>query len=745
MLNWLKILSSRLLFRAVLFSAAYFGLALLSREISFQAATFPTFWFPSGLFAAVLLLNPFSAWPAYLLGALVASLAFSSTLYQPVIDTALLYITCALEAATGAWLIRRFDRRPGAFSSPSNVFNLMVFSALLSSALSATISTTLLATLQRGISFWATWRITWLGHGLGILVFAPLVLSWAKLRMEHIRRLDPERIIELAILVTGLVVCSAYIFVGNFSLNNQSYMVVPFLVWLALRFGPRATTLGGLIVTLVSAWGTTMQVEGFAVQDATIVLNMDAQASFLGVTLVTCYILATIWEQGQGTERALRESEARYRKLVENQGEGVAVVDTDEVFTFANPAALQIFGEERLVGRCLREFTDRRQFATIREQTMQRKNGVKNSYEIEIVQPGGKRRSLMVTATPEFNSSGQFSGAFAVFYDITDRKMGEITLRDSRARLQTLFDHSPIAIMEIDFSRIKRLLYAIHNQGVDDFREFFQQHPEQVEACEQLLRVLNANQAAVQLYGFTDKEFFLGQVNKVLARGPRDLFIEQLIALAEEKNSFQMEGPNDLLDGVIRHHHVRWTVAPGYEKDYRRVIATIIDMTERRQAEERMRFLSTHDLLTGLYNRNFFEAELERLQNSRLEPINVMVVDVNGMKATNDTYGHASGDELLRRTAQVLRMSFRKEDIIARMGGDEFVVLFHGSVPIQEAVNRVKNCLSDHNNWYEGTALSLAIGAATGSKGSSLVDLFKKADQQMYKEKTRSRKVHLDG
>ena len=196
---------------------------------------------------------------------------------------------------------------------------------------------------------------------------------------------------------------------------------------------------------------------------------------------------------------------------------------------------------------------------------------------------------------------------------------------------------------------------------------------------------------------------------------------------------------------VIRYHSVRWTVAPGYEQDYRRVIVSIIDITERKQAEEKLRYLSTHDVLTGLYNRNFFEAEMERLQNSRIEPTNLMMVDVNGMKSTNDTFGHAAGDELLRRTAQVLKLSFRKEDIIARIGGDEFVVLFQGSIPLQEAVSRVQECLSDHNHWYHGPALSLAIGTASGVKGSPLIELFKKADQLMYKEKMRTRQGKQDG
>lgn len=168
------------------------------------------------------------------------------------------------------------------------------------------------------------------------------------------------------------------------------------------------------------------------------------------------------------------------------------------------------------------------------------------------------------------------------------------------------------------------------------------------------------------------------------------------------------------------------------------MIVSIVDITERKQTEERLRFLSTHDLLTGLYNRNFFEAELERLQNSRQSAINIMVADVNGMKETNDTYGHEAGDDLLRRTAQVLKQSFRKEDVIARIGGDEFVVLFAGNISVAEAVRRVKKCLDEHNLWNDNLPLSLSIGAAARSQGEHLHEVFKKADQQMYQEKARA-------
>ncbi len=733
-------LIKRTWFRAVVFGIAYFAVALLSSKLSFQTASFPTLWFPSGLLVAVLLLSPVSHWPVFLLSAGLAGLAHSLVADQPIINCLLLTATTLLESATGGWLIQRFEPNIRKFSSPSQVFNLIFFSALLSTAVSATINTTMLTTLTEGVSYGATWRLNWISHMLGVLVIAPLVLSWANFRILHFRQANAEKLIELALLITGLSVCSLYISVGTYSLSRLDYLVVPFLVWAALRFGTRGTAIAGLIFTVISTWGTLYYLDGFAINDATIDPTMQGLGIFLLVKLVTCFI-TTLWEQGHEIQKAQRDSESRYRLLVENQGEGMSIFDQNGTFTFANPAATQIFGVTTgsLEGQSLKEFTSPQQFALIYQQTELRKKNQKTTFDIEIIQPSGRRCSLLVTATPQFDSAGQFTGTFAVFHDNSEAKQVEQTLRDSRARFQTLFDHSPIPIWEEDFSRIKRLVDGFRREGVQDFREFLNNHPDQLTACEQMVRILDVNKAVIQVFGFTDKTEFMAQVYHMIHRGPYDVLIEEVIAIAEGKSEFSMEGPNDLIDGVIRYHAVSWTVAPGYETNYRRVIVSIIDVTERKQAEEKLRYLSTHDVLTGLYNRNFFEAEMERLQNSRLEPTNLMMIDVNGMKSTNDTFGHAAGDELLRRTAQVLKLSFRKEDIIARIGGDEFVVLFQGGISLQEATQRVQECLAEHNNWYHGAALSLAIGTASGIKGSSLIELFRKADQQMYKEKLRLR------
>ncbi len=148
--------------------------------------------------------------------------------------------------------------------------------------------------------------------------------------------------------------------------------------------------------------------------------------------------------------------------------------------------------------------------------------------------------------------------------------------------------------------------------------------------------------------------------------------------------------------------------------------------------------LAITDGLTGIYNRAFFESELVRLQDSQLFPISIMVIDVDNMKTTNDRLGHAAGDELLKRAVQVLRDSFRAEDMIARIGGDEFAVLLSGvgAVRAQEVITRVTAIQEESNRLNKDLpALSLSLGIATGDLGSRLSDVLRQADAHMYAAK----------
>ncbi len=167
------------------------------------------------------------------------------------------------------------------------------------------------------------------------------------------------------------------------------------------------------------------------------------------------------------------------------------------------------------------------------------------------------------------------------------------------------------------------------------------------------------------------------------------------------------------------------------------VVVSLLDITERHEAAEKLRYLSTHDVLTGLYNRAYFEAEMARLQSGRQFPVSVIMADVDGLKRINDSRGHAAGDELLRQAAAILRLAFRAEDVVARIGGDEFAILLpHTDERTgQEALKRVRSHLAEHNLAQNDLPISLSLGLATAQPGSSLAEALTRADQSMYDSK----------
>ena len=153
-------------------------------------------------------------------------------------------------------------------------------------------------------------------------------------------------------------------------------------------------------------------------------------------------------------------------------------------------------------------------------------------------------------------------------------------------------------------------------------------------------------------------------------------------------------------------------------------------------SQEKLKYKTFHDELTGLYNRRFIEEEMKRLDTERQLPISIFMVDINGLKLINDSLGHGKGDELLVKTADILKEAFRDEDILARYGGDEFVILLpqtdRGSA--QKVVGRIKRkckkCSGDN------LVVSLGVGLATKtSVKEDIFDILKEADDKMYQNK----------
>ena len=188
--------------------------------------------------------------------------------------------------------------------------------------------------------------------------------------------------------------------------------------------------------------------------------------------------------------------------------------------------------------------------------------------------------------------------------------------------------------------------------------------------------------------------------------------------------------------------HISMRLLTGGCPEASRTLVSFQNISERKEIEERLRQLSFHDALTGLYNRTFFEEEMARLQRSREFPVSVFVGDLDGLKSVNDAKGHAAGDELLCHAAEVLRSAFRPSDIVARVGGDEFATLVTG-VNAEAAgalLQRVYGLAERHRKGSCGCGLSLSLGVATVERGQSLIAALQHADALMYSEKFQRRR-----
>ncbi len=166
------------------------------------------------------------------------------------------------------------------------------------------------------------------------------------------------------------------------------------------------------------------------------------------------------------------------------------------------------------------------------------------------------------------------------------------------------------------------------------------------------------------------------------------------------------------------------------------VVMAFRDVTVEKQKIEVIEFMSYHDLLTGLFNRAFFEEELKRLNTKRNLPLTIVMADVNGLKLTNDAFGHAVGDKLLQLASDAMRNGCREDDIIARIGGDEFAILLPQTdgENAEKIVDRIReNCSKAGIG-----AVVLSISFGWESKvfiEEDIYDIQKKAEDRMYRRK----------
>lgn len=171
-------------------------------------------------------------------------------------------------------------------------------------------------------------------------------------------------------------------------------------------------------------------------------------------------------------------------------------------------------------------------------------------------------------------------------------------------------------------------------------------------------------------------------------------------------------------------------------------VIVIRDVSEKRKAQKQVEYLSFHDYLTGLYNRRYFEEELIRLDTKRNLPLSIIMLDVNGLKLTNDAFGHAVGDTLLKKVGEILKKHCRSDDIVARLGGDEFAIILPKTDDIETKLIMQRITKASLNESIDSVMVSAALGHSIKiSPIQDINDIIKISENNMYKNKIKTGKL----
>ena len=251
-------------------------------------------------------------------------------------------------------------------------------------------------------------------------------------------------------------------------------------------------------------------------------------------------------------------------------------------------------------------------------------------------------------------------------------------------------------------------------------------------------RFLIINKACAERHGFISPEEAIGKTDF-------DFFSEEHAGQAFEDEQNIIKTGKPLINLEEKETHVdkedRWvstTKIPIFNKKGSMIgtFGITRDITDRKKYEDKIKHMSFHDYLTGLYNRAYFEEELLRLDTERNLPLSIIIGDLNGLKMINDTYGHERGDELLIKVAGILKQCFRKSDIISRWGGDEFIILLPSTdySRAEEIVSKIEQACPQFSTLDMPISISLGISTKV-SEDESIEGILKAAEDKMYLQK----------
>jgi len=419
-------------------------------------------------------------------------------------------------------------------------------------------------------------------------------------------------------------------------------------------------------------------------------------------------------------ENQLIETNERLTQISSQSRTVIWEVDKEGMYTYINPMSKNVFGydPEEMIGTYFYKNYPEESRLEYKEKVLDQMNKhiIVSDFESPYLTKNGEKLWLLSYSFPMFDSNGTYRGYRGSDTDITEKHNVQLALKQSEEKYRFITENTSDVIWILN---LEKLMFTYISPAIYNLR------------------------------GFTPDEAMAQTVEESMTNESWDLVqkeIERTLGI------FILNPSNDsnnmmTIQQLHKDGSIKWIeISTRYRFNVRNEIEVIgisRDVTERKINDDEIRYLSYHDQLTGLYNRRYFEMEIERLDTLRNHPISVITIDINGLKMTNDVLGHNAGDELIKQAAKTLKQACREDEIIVRLGGDEFLILLPRTNEFDciQIINRVQDIIrKDKENKY---LLSVSLGyGIKHSVDNQIKDIINQADQYMYQNKLIESEIH---
>ena len=444
-------------------------------------------------------------------------------------------------------------------------------------------------------------------------------------------------------------------------------------------------------------------------------------------------------------DEKLRESEEKYRLIVETAHEGIWVLDTDGKTSYANTRMAEMLGYkiEDLIGHSLFEFMDDDARKEAEQMLERRRKGVAEQHEFRFRHKDGSPFWAILSTSAIIDSDSKFIGALGMITDITERKQAEEKLLKAKKEAE---------------------------ESETRFRKSLEYSPTPMAVADHMGKMIFLNQNFIATYGYTLQD--IPSIDQWMLKAyPDPEYRNFYLQLWKQDSEYAVTNntATPLREGLVtcKSGEVK-TVAIliFFEKDL--IIGHFLDISERVRTEgelrtsnetlktqfneintlkETLQEQAIRDPLTGLHNRRYLDETLaHEVARAKREnyPISIMLIDIDRFKNFNDTYGHSTGDEVLKSLSRLLVESIRQGDIACRYGGEEFLIVMVSTheTDVERRAEKIRHDFNELRTRFENQELSATVSIGVSyypRHGTEIQQVIKNADAAMYQAKQKGR------